>query len=505
MKKTAILIMLITVISKILGFFRDVTISYFYGASNSSDAYLISLSIPGIMFTLMGAAILTTYIPMYSKIEEAYGTNVSNRYTNNLVNILMIICTIIIIFSLLFTEEIVKLFAKGFDSETLALAVQFTKITILGLYFTGLIYVFNGFLQIKGNYIIPALTGIPLNIIVILSIFLSSRFNIMLLSVGSVVSIFSQLVLLIPFARKKGYRYKFVLDLNDEHIKNMAYLAIPVIIGGSVDQVNVLVDKTLASSIAIGGISALSYANKLNVFINGLFVLSISTVIYPIMSKQAAERNINGLKESLKEAINSISLLVIRATVGFMLFSESIVRLLFSRGAFDSKAIYMTSNALFFYSIGMIAYGFREVLSRAFYSLQDSKIPMINATISMVINIILNLILSKFIGIGGLALATSISAIFCTILLFGSFRKKIGPFGMKQIAISFAKILVASIIMGVIAKVAHNILIISISANLSLIISIILGASVYFIIIYFMRIEEMDNMISIIKMKLKMR
>ena len=140
MKKTAILIMLITGVSKVLGLFRDVTISYFYGASNISDAYLISLSIPGIIFTLVGSAILTTYIPIYSKIEKEHGTNISNKYTNNLVNIVMIICTIIIVCSFLFTQQIVKVFAKGFDDETLALAIQFTKITMLGLYFTVVCY-----------------------------------------------------------------------------------------------------------------------------------------------------------------------------------------------------------------------------------------------------------------------------------------------------------------------------------------------------------------------------
>lgn len=503
MKKTAILIMLITGVSKVLGLFRDVTISYFYGASNISDAYLISLSIPGIIFTLVGSAILTTYIPIYSKIEKEHGTNISNKYTNNLVNIVMIICTIIIVCSFLFTQQIVKVFAKGFDDETLALAIQFTKITMLGLYFTGLLYVFNGFLQIKGNYIIPALTGVPLNVIVILSIFLSSKVNIMILGVGSVISIFSQLMLLIPFAVKKGYRYKFVLDLKDEHIRKMAYLAIPIIIGGSVDQVNVLIDRTLASSIEIGGISALNYANKLNVLINGLFVSSISTIVYPIMSKFAAERNVDELKKTLKEALSSISFLVIPSTVGFVVFSESIVRFLFSRGAFDDQAVYMTSNALFFYSIGMIAYGFREVLSGAFYSLQDSKIPMINATIAMVMNIVLNLVLSQFIGIGGLALATSISAIFCTVLLFVNLTKKIGSFGMRHISVSFAKILIASIVMGFIAKMFYNILLMNISANLSLILSIVLGVIVYFIIAYIMRIEEMDSIINIIKKKLR--
>jgi putative peptidoglycan lipid II flippase len=502
MKKTALLIMLITIISKAVGFVRDVTLSYFYGASNISDAYLISITIPMVIFSFIGTGITTGYIPMYSKIENSNGIEEANRYTNNLVNILIVICTAIVILGLLFTNQIVKVFASGFQGETLALAVKFTKISLLGIYFTGLICIFNGFLQIKGNYTIPASVGFPLNFFIIASIFLSSKTNILILSIGSVIAIASQLILVLPFAYKRGYRYKFILDIKDEHIKNMAYIVLPVIIGVSVNQINTLVDRTLASQIATGGISALNYANRLNGFVQGIFVLSIATVMYPMISKMAAENNMKGLKKSLSEAISSINLLVLPATVGAMIFAEPVVRLLFGRGAFDANAISMTSYALFFYSIGMIGFGLREVLSRAFYSLQDTKTPMTNAAIAMVMNIILNIILSKFLGIGGLALATSIAAIFCTLLLFISLRKKIGSFGMKNIIISFIKILCASLVMGIIAKVSYNTLLNSINANLSLILSIGIGAVTYFIIIYFMKIEEVDIIVNAIKRKM---
>lgn len=503
MKKAAILLMIITMISKMFGFARDVTLSYFYGASNISDAYLIALTIPGVIFSFIGTGISTGYIPMYSNIEQEYGEEEGNKYTNNLVNILMIICTVIIFFGLLFTNQIVKIFALGFEGETLTLAVQFTKISLLGIYFTGLMYVFNGFLQIKGNYVVPALIGFPLNFFVILSIFLSSKTNILVLSIGSVIATASQIVLILPFIHKKGYKYKPILDIKDRHIKNMIYITLPVIIGVSVNQINVLVDRTLASSIAVGGISALNYANRLNGFVQGIFVISISTVMYPMISKMAAENNINGLKKSVSEAVNAISLLVTPATVGAMIFAEPVVRLLFGRGAFDPQAILMTSNALFFYSIGMIGFGLREVLSRAFYSLQDTKTPMINAAIAMIMNIILNILFSRLMGIGGLALATSISAIFCTGLLFISLRKKIGSFGMRDMTISFIKILCASFLMGIIAKLAYNILLKHTSANLSLIATIAIGTVVYLIIICSIRIKEIDSMIMAVKNKLK--
>lgn len=503
MKKTVILLIMITIASKILGFGREIILSYYYGASNISDAYLISLSIPMAIFGLIGSGISTGYIPMYSKIEQEYGEREGNRFTNNLANILIVISTIIIIGGLLFTEPIVKLFAKGFEGETLDFAIQFTKIGIFGIYFSGLVYIFSGYLRLKGNYIVPALVGFPMNFVTIAAIFLSYKTNIMVLSIGSIIATASQLMLLIPFMHKKGYRYKFILDVKDEHIKNMIYLALPVIIGVSVNQINVLVDKTLASSIAVGGISALNYANKLNGFVQGLFVAPIATVIYPMISKMAAEGDIKGFKESVLEALNSVSLFVIPATVGAMIFAEPVVKLLFGRGAFTPQAISMTSNALFYYSIGMIGFALREVLTKAFYSLQDTKTPMINASIAVLINIIFNIILSKYLGIGGLAFATSIATTFCTVLLFISFRNKIGSFDLKNMVISFIKILCASLVMGVIAKFSYDILFKYISGNLSLIVAIIIGAVVYFIIIYFMGIDEVDSMIEAVKNKLK--
>lgn len=503
MKKVAIFLMLLTIFTKLLGFSRDIALAYFYGVSSISDAYLISLTIPGIIFTLIVAGLSTAYIPMYSKIEKNYGENEGNKFTNNLLNILLIVSTVIVILGLSFTNQIVKVFASGFEEETLSLAVKFTQISLFGIYFSGLVYLFKGFLQLKGNYFIPELVGIPLNFFTILFMFISFNTNPIALAIGSVIGVASQLLLLLPFVYKQGFKYQLLLDIKDEHIKRMLYIACPVIIGVSVDQVNILVDRTLSSQIALGGISALNYASKLNGFIYGIFVLSISTVMYPMISKMATENDLAGLKKSILEAISGINLLVLPATIGAMIFSEPIVRLLFDRGAFDPQAIFMTSDALFFYSIGLVCLGHREVLSKAFFALQDTKTPMINAGVAVILNIILSIILSKFMGIGGLALGTSLSALFSTLLLFISLRKKIGPVGMINISTSLIKVLGASLIMGFIAKIVYNNLIHNLSSSLSLIISIAIGSVIYFITIYFMKIEDVNKLVKLIKLKTK--
>ncbi|HHZ16734.1 MAG TPA: murein biosynthesis integral membrane protein MurJ [Clostridia bacterium] len=503
MKKTALIIMVLTIASKLIGFLRELTLSYFYGASDISDAYLIALTIPSVIFSFIGTGLVTSYIPLYSSIEQEKGIQSAVRFTNNLINCIFLICTVFIFWGLVFTEFLVKMFALGFTGETLKLAVLFTRIMLFGIFFTGVVHIFTGFLQIKNNYIIPALVGFPFNLIIIFFIVISSKGNLVTLAIGSVLATFSQLLLLIPYIRREGFRYNFILDRSDEYLRKLVYLSLPIMIGVSINQINVLVDRTLASQIVEGGISALNYANRLNLFVQGLFVLSIATVMYPMISKKVAEKNIVGLKKVLSESISGINLLVIPATVGAMIFAEPIVRLLFGRGAFDEQAVSLTSIALFFYSIGMVGYGLREILSRAFYSLQDTKTPMINATIAVVLNIILNIILSRFMGIGGLALATSISALFCTFLLFISLRKKIGRFGLKDMSISSVKIIIASIIMGFVAKTANGALLNSIGENLALLGSIGIGAVFYFGLIYFMRIKEVEEIIFQIKKEIR--
>ena len=505
MKKAALLVMIITVISKIVGFVREIVLSYVYGASAITDAYLISQTIPLTIFSFISAGIATGYIPIYSKIQQNDGKLNADRFTSNLSNSLLLLATIIVAFVLVFTQQVVKLFASGFSGETLELAVRFTRITVFGVYFTAVLNIFSGYLRVHEHYLAPALIGFPMNFIIISSLFISTKTNVYVIAFGSFLAIASQFMLLIPFLRRTGYQHQLVVDWKDEYLKEMIFIALPVIVGTSVNEINVLVDRTLASRITVGGISALNYARRLNGFVQGLVVVSLTSVMFPMISKMAAAENIKGLKQTVNEAMASMSLLIVPATVGAMIFAEEIVALLFGRGAFTAAAITMTGNALFYYSIGMIAFGLRDVLSRAFYALQDSKTPVINATIGVVLNIVLNIILSQYLGIGGLALATSISAIVAVVLLFISLRRKIGGLGLSQLSKSIIKIGLASVIMGVIARGGFNYLKQSLGQNLALIIAIGIGVVVYGILVYLMRIPEVDQTIAAVKRRLRVR
>ena len=391
--KAAVGLMAATLIAKILGFGRELALASAYGASGTSDAFLVAMNIPAVIFSAIGTSLGTAFIPLYCDIDAKKGKKASLKFTNNVLNIVIILCLIVSLIGVIFTGPIVKLFAVGFEGKTLEQAIYFTRVLILGMAFLGISYIMMAFLQVKENFIIPGLMSVPYNILIIVSIFLSVMIDPNLLPWGTLFGLSLQFIFQYPFARKKGYRYRPYINLKDKYLKKMLWLIGPVLIGVAVTQVNSIVDRTIASTLVEGSISALNYATKLNQFVMGMFIVSISSVIYPMLSRLSTENNQKKFKESIVTAINVVILIIIPISVGAIILATPIVRLLFERGNFDSRATQMTSMALIFYSIGMLGFGFRDILGKIFYSLKDTKTPMINGIIAVILNIILNIAL----------------------------------------------------------------------------------------------------------------
>lgn len=202
MKRTAFIIVLITLMSKIFGFLREIVLSYYYGASTISDAYLIAYTIPGFIFSFIGVGLATSFIPMYSNIEKDNGISDADTFTSNLLLILIAISSILVFLMFIFAHPVVKAFAMGFDKDTLELAIMFTRISIFGIFLSVSFHLLSSYLNIKGNYHIPAFAGIPNNIVIILSIWLSSTLGTIFLPIGIVASLASQLFLVLIFTKK---------------------------------------------------------------------------------------------------------------------------------------------------------------------------------------------------------------------------------------------------------------------------------------------------------------
>lgn len=510
-KKAAIILMIIILISKITGFLRDIILAQTFGVSEVTDAYLTALNIPVVLFNGISAAVGTTFIPIFFNIKEKYGEHEVNKFTSNLINIVTIISIIFITFGIIFAPYIVKIFAIGFKGEVLNLTLNYLKILLFSMIFIAINGIISSYLVAQGNVYISGVISIPFNIFVIGSIIVGSITNSYIMVIGTLIAYIFQLLFQVPYLIKQGYNHSFKIDIKDKNIRQIIYLAVPVFFGSYVSQINTIVNRTLASTLTKGSITALNYANKLSMFAVGVIVISLTTIMYPILSKLASEENLSAFKYNLSKSINIIIIVMIPITVIMMDFSVEIVKVLFEEGSFDTQATYLTSTALFYLCLGILAFGLREILAKAFYSLQDTKTPVKNATTSIIINVALSIILVRYMGLEGLALANSISAVITTILLFISLRRKIGKIGFRNIATTFIKILISSIIIGIIIRVIYNnILIYGIDVFdegrklifIAILISCIIGLIIYIFIAVLFNVKEVKEFIILIKGKL---
>ena len=507
--KSAFWLMVVTMLSKVLGFGREIVLSYFYGTSAYSDVYIVSMNIPLVVFSSIGVALVTTFIPLYQEALTSKGEERALKFSNNVMSIVVILSIILGVLGFVFAEPLVKLFAVHYTGEKLALAVKFVRIMIGGVVFIGLSNLMTSYLQIKGDFTIPGMIGFPNNIIIITSIILSAvTGNIYILAIGTLIGMLSQFLFQVPFAIKKGYKFKPTIDLKDEYLRKMLILVLPVLIGVAVNQVNAMVDRSLASGLEDGVITALNNANRLNGFVMGMFIATLGAVIYPTLSKLSTENNKEKFAESVANSVNCVNLLVVPASVGAMILATPVVRILFERGAFNDRSTVLTATALVFYSVGMVGFGLRDILDKVFYSLKDTRVPMTNGIIAVILNIVLNIILVKFMGHGGLAFATSLSSLICIVLLFRSLKKKIGYYGQDKIRSTFIKTVVASLVMGVVTYFVYKFLfgilgLGFIQEAISLGVSIAIGGAIYLALIIVFKVEEVNMAIDMIKKKLK--
>lgn len=482
MKKAVVFLIVITILSKITGLLRDITLSFFYGASYISDAYIISMTIAIALFDVVVTGVITGFIPIYKEIEERKGNKEARAFSGNLLNIVVFLGFFVIGAAQVFTKPIVLVFASGFSGEVLELAVAFTRISLLSIFFVGILYILQGFLQAQEKFYSHAFIGIPYNLIIMLFIWLSSIYSVYLMVWGEIIGVLIQVLILFFFARKYGFRLRLGLLFNNEYIKKMLFLSLPVIIGVSTHQINILIDRTLASNIIEGGISALNYGDKINLIIQGVFVLTMSTVLFPTISKMAVIGDVARLRKALETAAHAINMIVIPMSLFLMIYSKDIVVLLFGRGAFDDQAVNLTQLALFGYSFGILGFAYREIVSRFYFAFQDTKTPMYNSLIAIALNIILNIILSYFLGILGLALATSISVIVAAALLLKGIGRKVPEIEYAVLFKTAARILFASVAMLGLGKLVH----ISLEGQLSNDFNLILTSFVSLVIYLFM-------------------
>ena len=510
--RATVLLMIVTIVSKILGLFRDSVLASAYGTGKYAAVYSTANSISTILFAVIGTALATSLIPLYNKLASEDSTERAMGFLNSVVNLVVIVCLSIAGLGIIFAGPLVKVFAPGYQGDVYTLCVQYTRILLPSIVFVGLANIFTSYLQIKKRYVIPGFIGMPYSIIIIVSIYLSLKTSPMVLVIGTLIAISAKALFQLPFVYKEGYRYRPKINLKDPVMKDMMILILPVVIGVGANQINSIVDKSLASLLGTEVVASFSYAIKLYEFVQALFITSILAVIYPRLSSMIVSDRMDSFLNSLKKTMNVIIVALVPIIVGCIVLSRQIVEVLFQRNAFTSKDTTMTASILWIYVIGILAFALRDVLTRGFYSMEDSKTPMINSIISIVFNISLNPILVKPLGYKGLAIATAVSAYIGLLLFNRSMRKKIEGYSSRDNYIVFVKSLFAALIMGLGVKLVYGIVASSLVGGLlfkliALASAVGVGVIVYALIMHFLRVEEyemiFDMFFGVVKKKVK--
>lgn len=491
MNLQAIKLSIISILSSIIGFVRDMVSSYILGTSYISDAYYIAMNIPDVFFAFIGKSISTAYIPAYSKVQEKEGEEKASDFSNNFLNILLLISLIIFILIIIFTKNIILFLAPGIGNDTLLLAIRFTKVSSILLILSVIIYIFTAYLNLNNKFVLPALLGFPLNLFLILGIFLS-YFDVMFLIYGCLFGYILQTLILLYSAKRNGYRYKIKIDFLDNNLILALGNIIPIIIGTSSSQFFGIIDRMNASQYGIGIISSMNYATRLNLLILNFTVVSIITVIYPSISKFASLKKYKELGRNVEKSIKYCFYILMPLTVLICIFSYNYVDILFGRGAFNKKSVQLTSELFKYYSLGLFAIGVFDIISRTFFALGKPIIPMMISIFCIMIKYFLNYLLIELLGISGLSLSTSISVIIMMLLSVILYKKMFRKLNIKLLVYSFIRILFSCLIMMALTILLDKIINKYIGTKLSTIVSSIFALTIFYLITRKLDIKESD-------------
>lgn len=541
--RSAGIVSIAVMFSRILGLVRETVFARFFGAGYLYDAFVVAFKIPNILRDLFAeGALSAAFVKVFTDYQIKKTEIEAWRLAALIFNVLAVVMSVITVIGILVAPYIVPLLARGFPPEKAALAVTLTQIMFPFILLVALAALAMGVLNTKGRFGIPASASTAFNICSILfgigfaywfsggswetsndkSVIPSdaAQWAIMGMAVGTLIGGAAQLLIQVPSLIKVGFRFSPVLNFTDPGVRRVMRLMGPAIIGTSAVQVKVLVDLIVVSGIE-GGNSWLSFAFRLMQFPIGLFGVAIGTAAIPALSRLASENKIVEFRSTLSDAIKLVFLMTIPAACGLVVLGEPIISLIYQGGAFDAFDTNMVAWALAAYSIGLAGYAAIKVLSPSFYALDDARTPMYVSIASVAVHAPTSFGLMYLLsGVGvtadrpsgfghvGVALTTSTVALVNFFALTWFMRRRIKRFNGRDILVSLAKVLVASAAMSAVAYGSYHLLT-NYFGEKGLVIRLIevfvpigLAGLVFLIAAKLMRIEQLEQLIGTLRRKL---
>jgi len=446
-----------TMLSRILGYFRDNLQATILGAANSSDAFIIAFRIPNLLRRLVGEGALTSaFVPTFSRYLQEGNPAKLWRFANRMFYTLLVVLTLITVLGILFSPQLVRILAYGFrvSPDKWALTISLNRLMFPYIFCISLAALASGVLNSLDSFALPAFTPVLLNLAIIASaLLLSRRFSnpAYAFAWGVLLGGLLQFLVQVPFLVRKGMNFRPEVSFTDPGIRQVGRLMLPRIFGAGITQINLIVDSQFASSLAVGSVSHLYYAGRVTELTLGIFAISLSTVILPTLSRLVAEKKREEVRQTLRTALQLIFFICLPAAVGLIALRVPITSVLFERGRFDAEATHFTAQALGYYSLGLLPFAAVNVLAAAFYAHQDTRTPVKVGLLTFFVHLGLNYYLRGPLGAGGIALSTSLSAILDMVLLFFLFSRRWGPLGSPGLVRSLLVTATASVPLGLAA------------------------------------------------------
>jgi putative peptidoglycan lipid II flippase len=462
MVRSAGLIGAATMTSRLLGVAREIVLARLFGASSgpAMDAFNVAFRIPNLVRDLFAeGAMSAAFVPTFTRTLEARGRDAAWRLGNLTLNALLLVTGILVLLGIVFADPITRAIAgEEFAAieGKLALTTQLTQIMLPFLTTVAIAVAMMGMLNALHRFFIPALSPAMFNVATILSAVaivplmpLIGLEPIAGIAIGTLLGGLGQIALQWPALRREGFRYRPILDFTDPEVREILRLMGPGTLGLAAVQINVFVNTYLATTQEQGAVSWLGFAFRLMYLPIGLFGVSIATASLPDISRHSAVEDRAAIRTIVANGLRMMLMLNVPATIGLMVLSLPIVELLYERGAFMSRDSEATAAALMFYAPGLLGYSAVKIASPTFYSLRDSRTPVLVSVGSVAANLALNLILVRVLGFKGLALGTAIAAVLNAVALLFLLSRRLDGLEGKRVASSAARIVIASALMGV--------------------------------------------------------
>lgn len=519
---TANILMLTTIASRVLGYLRDVLIFAQFGQNNLTDAYNAAFSIPDFLYMiLVGGALSSAFIPVFSSYLARNQEDEGWRVLSIIFNWIMLLLIIGVVLGITFAPWLVDMLVPGYSAETKAMTVNLTRIMFFQVIFMCLSGISTGILQSYKNFTAPAIGSVLYNLGIIFGGVLLAApierlfpgYGIAGFSVGVVLGAMLNFAVQFVAVCRLGIRYTFSFNYRHPGVHELVMLIVPVFIGLAASQFNLFVNQNLASGLSEGLVSALRAAQRLMQLPITLFGITVGVAFFPTMTEMAAKLQLDDFKHTVVMGLRTVIFVTVPASCGLAALSQPVIRFMyeFKGGAFGAEDTANTAYALVFYTIGVFAYAAIHTLSRAFYALKDTKTPVAIAVLSIVVNVVLSVVLVKYMAQGGLALAYSIAGIFNMVVLIVLLNRSIGDIGNTALCKSTCQTIAISLIMGAIVWVLNTAMEAALPPSskavqlVEIIVAIGVGAAVYAALSLALKMPEAEQIMRILNRKLHRR